>query len=268
MALLGLVVGWLAWSRVRSSDTAGELLRHLPADAQIYAFLDVDLMRRTGVLERLVGTRASEDPEYRQFVAQSGFNYRQHLDAALMARHGTAQYAVLAGRFDGPRLEAYALKNAGVCTAKYCYVPGAPPISFVPIRPGLYAFASGTGDARELLASHAPAVQGDFIGSPVWATGLGPTEVPLLQALPGVERCSLWLTPLLPAVVELRFALDTRDAKAATATARELTTLSKAGELARHLTGAEASAEGKRVNGRLPVPLELLESLASGTRLR
>lgn len=268
LAMLGLVLGWLAWSRVRTSRTAEDLLRHLPGDGQIYAFVDVELLRRTGVLERLAGARGAEDAEYQRFVAQSGFNYREHLDAVVMARRGTAQYAVIAGRFEPGRLEAYAVKSAGVCAAKYCYVPGAPPISFVPIREGLYAFASGSGDARELLAAHAPAVKGDFLGSPIWATGLGPSEVPLLQNLPGAERLSLWLTPRLPAAVELRFAMENHDAKSATATARELATLSKAGDLSRYLRGSEVVAEGRRVTGRLPVALELLEALAGGTRAR
>ena len=268
LALLGLVLGWLAWSRVRTSQTAEGLLRHMPGDAQIYAFLDVELLRRTGVLERLAGARGNEDAEYQRFVEQSGFNYRQHLDAVVMARRGTAQYAVIAGRFDSLRLESYAMQNAGVCKAKYCYVPGAPPISFVPIREGLYAFASGTGDARELVAAHGPGVRGEFLGSPVWAAGLGPSEVPLLQSLPGVERLSLWLNPRLPASIEVRFTLDANDAKSASATARELTALSKVGDLAKYLNGSEVAAEGRRVNGRLPLAVGLLEALVGGTRVR
>ena len=268
LALCGLVLFWLGWSRVRSSQTAEDLLRHLPANAQIYAFLDVELMRRTGVLERLAGARGAEEAEYQRFVAQSGFNYRHHLDAVVIARRGTAQYAVIAGRFDAPKLQSYAVANAGVCTAGYCYVPGAPPVSFVPIRTGVYAFASGSGDARELLAVHASGVRGDFLGSPVWATGLGAGEVPLLQNLPGVVRMSLWLTPRLPASVELRFALDTKDAPSATVAARELSTLAKAGEAARYLSGVEVNAQGRRVSGRLPVALELLEMLAGGTKTK
>ncbi|MBY0504343.1 MAG: hypothetical protein K2X03_10550 [Bryobacteraceae bacterium] len=268
LALMGLVLGWLAWSRVRSSQTAEQLLKHLPPNAEIYAFLDVELMRRTGVLDRLAGARGQEDADYQRFVARSGFNYRQHLDAVMMARRGKAQYAVIAGRFDAARLEAYATESAGVCAARYCYVPGAPPISFVPIRQGVYAFASGAGDARELLAAHAPGLSGEFLGSPVWAAGLSPAEVPLLQALPGVERMSLWLTPRLPASVEMRFALDIHDAASASTVARELNTLSKASDLSRYLSAGEAVAEGKRVHGRLPLAVSLLEALVSGTRLR
>jgi hypothetical protein len=92
--------------------------------------------------------------------------------------------------------------------------------------------------------------------------------VPLLQALPGVERLALWLTPRLPASVELRFTIDTHDAQAASVTARELNTLSQAGELSRYLRDGQVSAEGKRVTGRLPVAISLLESLVGGTRLR
>ena len=261
VALCVLVLGWLAWSRVRASGTAEELLRHAPANAEIYAFLDVDLLRRAGVLERLAGARGQEESEYRRFVAQSGFNYREHLDAVVMARRGKAQYAVIAGRFDATKLEAYALASAGVCTVGYCYVPGAPPMSFVPIRPGLYAFASGTGDARELLSKHASGVKGEFLGSPVWAAGLGPAEVPLLQALPGVDRLSLWLTPRLPAVLEVRFALETRDAQSAVAMARDLGGLAKVGELAPYLKDSQFAAEGRSVKGRLPVAMSLLESL-------
>lgn len=260
LALCGLVLGWLGWTRVRTSRTAEDLLRHAPVNAETYAFLDVELLRRTGVLERLAGARGAEEPEYQRFVEKSGFNYRQHLDAVVMAKRGTAQYAVIAGRFDAPRLRAYAVASEGTCTAGYCYVPGTPPISFVPIRDGVYAFASGTGDARELVASHAPGVQGEFVGTPIWATGLGPGEVPFLQVLPGVDRMSVWLVPRLPAAVDLRFALQTRDGPTATATARELGALSRAGELARFLQGSEVGAEGPRVNGRVPLSMEAIEA--------
>ena len=268
VALCVLVLGWLAWSRVRASGTAEELLRHAPANAEIYAFIDVDLLRRTGLLERLAGARGHEEAEYQRFVTQSGFNYRQHLDAVVMARRAKAQYAVIAGRFDAAKLEAYALASAGVCTTGYCYVPGAPPMSFVPIRAGLYAFASGTGDARELLPSHASGVKGDFLGSPIWATGLGPAEVPLLQVLPGVERLSLWLTPRLPAVLEVRFALETRDAQSAVAMAHDLGGLAKVGELAQYLKDSQFAAEGRSVKGRLPVAMSLVESLVGRTSAR
>ena len=268
LALCALVLGWLGWSRVRASGTAEELLRHAPANAEIYAFLDVDLLRRTGVLDRLAGARGHEEAEYQRFVTQSGFNYRQHLDAVVLARRGKAQYAVIAGRFDAAKLEAYALASTGVCTAGYCYVPGAPPLSFVPIRAGLYAFASGTGDARELLPKRASGVKGEFLGSPVWAAGLGPAEVPLLRALPGVERLSLWLTPRLPAVLEVRFALETRDEQSAVAMARDLGGLAKVGELAQYLKDSQFAAEGKSVKGRLPVAMSLLESLVGRTSAR
>lgn len=268
VALCVLVLGWLAWSRVRASGTAEELLRHAPANAEIYAFIDVDLLRRTGLLERLAGARGHEEAEYQRFVTQSGFNYRQHLDAVVMARRANAQYAVIAGRFDAAKLEAYALASAGVCTTGYCYVPGAPPMSFVPIRAGVYAFASGTGDARELLPSHASGVKGDFLGSPIWATGLGPAEVPLLQVLPGVERLSLWLTPRLPAVLEVRFALETRDAQSAVAMAHDLGGLAKVGELAQYLKDSQFAAEGRSVKGRLPVAMSLVESLVGRTSAR
>jgi hypothetical protein len=264
LALCALLGAWLAFTRVRTSRTAEELLRHAPADAQIYAFLDVELLRRTGVLERLAGAPGLEEAEYRRFVEGSGFDYRQHLDGVVMARRGTAQYAVIAGRFDAPRLRSYALANSGTCTESYCYVPGTPPISFAPIRTGLYAFASGTGDARELLPARAAGVKGDFLGSPVWATGLGPGEVPLLRALPGAERLTLWLTPRLPLAVDLRFALETRDAPAAKTAARELGMLTKAGELARYLSQGEVTADGREVKGRVPLAMELLESLLSG----
>jgi hypothetical protein len=263
LALCGLLLGWLAWTRVRTGRTAEELLRHAPANAQMYAFLDVQLLRRTGVLDRLAGARGAEEADYQRFVTQSGFDYRQHLDGVVMAKRGTAQYAVIAGHFDAPKLRAYALANAGSCTGGYCYVPGAPPLSFAPIREGLYAFASGTGDARELLPTHAPGVKGEFLGAPIWATGLGPAEVPMLQSLPGTERLSVWVTPHLPAAIDLRFTLEARDAKSATKAAEDLGMLTT-----RYVKEGKVVAEGKRVTGRLPMGMDFLEALASGKALR
>ncbi len=266
LALCALVFGWLAWSRVRSSRVAEPLLRYAPSNAQIYAFLDFELLRRTGVLRRLAGPGGVEEPDYRRFVDQTGFDYRRDLDAVVVAKRGTAVFAVVTGRFDDVRLRKYASSNGGNCADAYCYVPGAPPVSFVQIRPGIYGLGGGAADARELLKPHASTMAGEFLGSAIWATGLSPTEIPLLQTLPGVERLSLWVTPRLPANVDVRFVLETVTKESAAAAARDLGALSLAASGA--WKEVKVTPEGKRVNGRVPLSLDWLESISEGTKLR
>src|SRR5690349_5298299 len=92
---------WFAhWKRTSHRLTAQELIQCLPQDRSTHLYIDVDALRQAGILNLLIGSRADEDPDYRQFVQQTGFDYRTDLYAAAVAFLEGDEYFVLRGRFD------------------------------------------------------------------------------------------------------------------------------------------------------------------------
>ena len=83
-AVCGASVWGVAWYRARSLTTAA-LLRRMPAEDALVAYIDFSELRRGGVLQLLDGSKAGEDPEYQSFVRQTQFDYKKDLDAALVA---------------------------------------------------------------------------------------------------------------------------------------------------------------------------------------
>jgi hypothetical protein len=109
--IAGVVMAfWLRWS------AAPQSARLLPeADAVIY--LDLAPLRRAGFLRDL--PKVNRDPDFEEFVRQTGFEFERDLDQAAFAVHlphpdgGNRGYAdprfseVFAGRFDVEKLTTY-----------------------------------------------------------------------------------------------------------------------------------------------------------------
>ncbi len=179
-----------------------------PGDGPIL-YVDVSLLRQTGLLEQLAGKPGGEEADYRKFVQASGFDYRRDLDAALVRwTNGTALF-VLKGRFDEDRLAAYARANGGLCAKEFCSLPGSVPqrrISFQPLGQPLgrrvMALAAGS-DAMGAAAIREHASQPGFAlpSAPLWMSlpassfhaepdlpaGIGA----FLEALDGAQRAIL-----------------------------------------------------------------------------
>ncbi len=77
------------------------------------------------MLKLLEGTKIQRDPDYENFVQETGFNYTDDLDVLT----GTAQdhrlFFLLKGRFDWNRLRHYASAHGGTCSGDLCRVPNA-----------------------------------------------------------------------------------------------------------------------------------------------
>ena len=71
-------------------------------------YMDVAAIRRSGILNMLAGSKAAEEPEYRQFVDQTKFDYRQDLDAVAAAFKDGQVFLALRGRFHWKNLADYA----------------------------------------------------------------------------------------------------------------------------------------------------------------
>ena len=110
---------YFAYSRWFTSggDSRESLLRSLPADATAVIYADVAELRRDELLGNLgsLSSKVATDADYKQFVAETGFNYERNLDRVAIAgenRGATRNLFALAdGNFDRKMIEAYLHKN-------------------------------------------------------------------------------------------------------------------------------------------------------------
>ncbi len=142
--LCAVAVGVLEWrSKLETRDPA-RLLNMLPLDGAVKVYVDVATLRASGVLDQLAGKNVSEDPDYRAFAQQIGFEYRTDLDAMAVAFLNQSVYAAVRGRFDWSKLSGYATAQKGQCTKEVCSLPASEPnriISFDLLRPDVLAWA-------------------------------------------------------------------------------------------------------------------------------
>jgi hypothetical protein len=148
-----------------SAGPAPDILSELPAGAPAIAYIDVAALRKLqgsqlAAMLGLAGADPHEDREYADFVRDTGFDYARDLDRAaiaiwpanLLATPGGAgssrAMAIADGRFDEPRLEAYALRTGKVVTRgtqSFYEVPGNPPVSFAFLSPTRIVLTNAKG---------------------------------------------------------------------------------------------------------------------------
>lgn len=164
-------VGFLYWRRASRSFSAADLIQYLPSDQAALVYIDTASLRSSGVLQTLAGSKAAEEPDYRRFVEQTGFDYRTDLDAVAAAFLRGDVYFVLRGRFDGKRLNAYAQAEGGACRNGVCNLPGSSPerhISFYLVKSGILALAVAKQDnGTDAIAFHKWAEPPRLPGEPV-----------------------------------------------------------------------------------------------------
>ncbi len=113
----GIYLGHARWMESRG-DTRESLLRALPANATAVIYADVAELRQGGILRSISkwGANAVADPEYKQFVEETGFDYEKDLNRVGIAvenRGALRNYFALAeGNFDRKKVEAY-LRRSG-----------------------------------------------------------------------------------------------------------------------------------------------------------
>jgi hypothetical protein len=147
VALCVAAVAVARWWRVSSPYDAARLISTLPAEKATVVYLDTGELRRTGMLALLAGSKAAEEPDYRKFVDETGFDYRTDLDALAAAFVDNRVYATLRGRFSWKQLTAYAESQGGECHYSVCTMPGSTAdrnISFYPLKSDVLALAVST----------------------------------------------------------------------------------------------------------------------------
>lgn len=288
-AAAGLLMVALQWQRSRALATPEALLKRLPSRDAVVFYVDFAALRRTGLLDTAAASAVAAEPEYRDFIQKTRFNYTTDLDSAMMALAPSGRYFLVQGRFDWPRLRAYAAQAGGSCRNKFCTMPGSTPqrkISFVPLDNSLMALAVGADDmAAEVLMHPDPAAHPAPIPpEPVWISVPAPAlksgqDLPAGTRLfaQGIENAESVLMALGPEKQRFTITLDVRcrsdkDASALAATMQRATTAlretierERQTPNPRDLSGVLAlgsfRSEGARVRGRWPVERVFFEEL-------
>ena len=291
-AVCGASVWGVAWYRSRSLTTAA-LLRRMPAEDALVAYIDFSELRRGGILQLLDGSKAGEDPEYQSFVRQTRFDYKQDLDAALVVFAPTGRFLLLKGRFDWKSLRAYVESQNGKCVNSFCRMTGSAPerrISFFPLRSNLMALAvSPDASAAQRLDEAASGPDAQVPAAPVWLSI--PTSVLKSgDGLPagtrmfasGLERAETVTLAFAPEGHGLAARLDVRcrDDRDAADVASQLTRTTSLlremmerehqkpnpADLSGVLTSGAFRNEGRRVLGYWPIQPAFLQNVLGGGR--
>ncbi len=268
------------------------LLGRFPEDESVILSIDVTALRQAGILSALAGSRVEEEPEYKAFVLETGFDYRQDLDLILAAFQPNATYLLLRGRFNWRRLSAYAASQDGFCRNLLCRMQGSLPerkISFFPAGPNLMALAVSQDEfaATNLMGHREPARAFELPRDPVWLAvsagylKMGNGKLPagtllFAKAMEHTERIVISLGPeqdrfeaTLDATcrTEDDAALLVLQLEGVTRLLRDLIEKENRAPNPRDLSGVLAAGTfrqtGVRVEGRWPVHRALLEGLAS-----
>ena len=167
VGLLALAAG--LW---KARESRFDPLEHLPTADATVASIDVAALRQAGLLSLFASQPQTEEAEYLSFVQSTGFDYQKDLENVAAAFTPAATYFIVRGRFDWPRLEAFAKNNGGGCYERLCHLPGSVPerrISFLPLLPNVMALAVSTDELGAASLRDAKA-SGELpkIKDPVW----------------------------------------------------------------------------------------------------
>lgn len=296
-AVLGVILGiWGYWFYSRPYD-AVRLVQCLPQDRSLHVYLNVGLLRSSGILDLLAGSQGAEEPDYKKFVEQTGFNYRTDLDAVAAGFRDGDEYFAVQGRFKWNQLADYAQSHQGKCdvgdNGRMCNMPASQPgktISFALLRRDVLALAVARDPqgfrlifpgfwkdppkipTAAIWVSAPPYIFADAKSLPA---GLGPFRTQLAQA----RNTVFTLGPSQDQkAFELRMTVDCTapdDASKMAAQFSSVTDLLKkmldrdklkpaAGDLSGVLVAGRFEAQKDQVTGTWPIERKFIESLVSG----
>jgi hypothetical protein len=289
----GLVLG-IGWLRTRRLSTTEALMAHLPPEEAVILAVNLASLRQSGILSAMTASKITEEPEYRAFVQETGFDYQQDIDLILAWFRQETTYVLLRGRFDWARLRAYVTAQGGVCRNTFCNLEGSTPqrkISFFPLNRDVMALAvSPSEGAAWALKSARPGRPGRSVPDhPAWllvpvsalrdAENLPAGTRLLAKAVASADKVQLSLAApggrlevLLEAACRSAEDASTLSSQLESATrllketiAREKQTPNP-GDLSGVLAAGSFRSEGQRVLGRWPVERAFLESILGGAQ--
>ena len=285
-----LLVSGAVWYRFHSRQAFFDpkvLLSRFPAGDALAMSIDVATLRAAGMLEE---SKTPLEPDYKQFLEGTGFDYKRDLDSVVASFSGNGNFFIARGRFNWGKLRAYAVREGGSCYKDLCRIQGSKPerhISFLPLRDDAIALAVSTNDlaATQLTKTGQP-ITAAIPASPVWISVPGselrrqnalPPEMHfMLSALTSADRIVITVGPS-GAGIEARMDATCRtpeDARILAGQLRSTTALLKEtfardknvadDEFAALLTAGSFAQTDRRVTGRWPVRKSLLDSLTAG----
>lgn len=286
-AVLAGTGGWLKWNASRHFTDTRVLLSRFPAEDAIVLNIDFAAVRAAGLL---AGSNAPPEPEYRQFLEGTGFDYRRDLDAVTASFSKSGNFFIARGRFNWEKLREYAAHAGGSCYEQLCRMQGSTPerrISFLPLRDDTIALAVSTDDlAANRLTKAGDPVTSPLPSAPAWvivpgsalhhAEAFPPGLRLMLSALTSADR--LVVTVGLSGsglAAKLEATCRTKDdartlasqLRTVTNTLREALTQdqeARQDELVKFLVGGTFEDNGATVNGEWPFSRALIASLTSG----
>jgi len=153
LLLCGGVFALLEWRRSHRDFSDAALLMRLPDADGSCLYLDVRALRRSGLLEAIAGPPTEEEPEYKAFVAASGFDYRVHLDTIMAYFGPDFDLFIVRGQLSWGQISRYMKDNAAQCTNAVCSLglSGGRFLSAIPLSENVVAF--GVGGFRTVVFS-------------------------------------------------------------------------------------------------------------------
>ncbi len=278
---------WFRWREARLFFDPHVLLSRFPVEDAAVLSIDVALLRRGGFL---AGSKNPLEPEYKQFLDGTGFDYRRDLDLVIASFSKSGNFFVARGRFDWNKLRGYAARQGGSCFKELCRMPGSTAerhISFLPLRDDAVALAVSTDDlAASRLTKAGQPVTAQLPASPAWLSipgaalrqqGVVPPGVRvILSALVNADRVVITLGPAGQGI-EARMDATCRSPDEARVLGSQLRTTTamikesmahnrrtQEDDLARMLAAGSFDEAGRRVTGKWPVERRLLDSLTEG----
>jgi hypothetical protein len=162
----------LTWLHPKPISQDADMVALLPQKDETILYANVSLLRQAG-LPDLFAT-SSEEPEYRQFVSETHFDYTKDMDALAAAIGKQQYYFLVRGRFDWPRLRAYAKAHEGSCAGDMCSAATSHPgrwSSFFPIQANVMALAvSNDRNAVSILRPHGRIKAASMPPQAVWVS--------------------------------------------------------------------------------------------------
>jgi hypothetical protein len=282
----------LKWNAVRGFSDPRIVLSRFPVEDAVVVNADFAAVRGAGLLTE---SKLPLEPDYKQFLDGTGFDYRKDLDAVTASFSKSGNFFIARGRFNWAKLRDYAAHQGGSCYQDLCRMPGSTPerrISFLPLRDDTMALAVSTDDlAANRLTKPGNPVTAALPSAPVWmiipGTALHDTAaVPpglrlMLSALTNADRLVVTLEPsggnLDAKMLDVKMEATCRSKDDAHVLASQLRSVTaklkealqqnkdaQGDELVKVLVGGQFDDRGALVDGTWPFSKSLIASLTAG----
>ena len=293
LAACVLAAAGFYWFRVRSAAPAN-LIGYLPAANASVIYIDVDALRRSGLLAIMAGTKSVEEPDYQHFVQETKFDYSHDLDAVAAAIQDGRIYFALRGTFHWSNLRDYALHQGGSCHDDYCALAGSQAdrrISFYPLKSDVLAMAVGRDDFEAYKVTRQPVnaipvTPPDPVWAMVPAAALQKMDVlpvaakAYIPALQSAERIVFSIGADPTHQLQLGVHVTCKDPAAATALQTQFETVTKAlrdvlarqrqtpdpADLSGVLVAGAFRREDRQVYGAWPIPKAFVDAITGNGR--